>query len=85
MNPRRAVTVAVLALVVAVLCAAARAASPPKHHPRRPVQVVKVVKERGFSWRDAGIGAAATGLVIALVAGGVLLLARAQPPRTRVK
>lgn len=50
------------------------------------MQVVKIVKERGFSWRDAGIGAAAAGLGVALVAGGgLLVLARVQRPRTTTK
>jgi hypothetical protein len=45
------------------------------------LQIVKVVKKQGFSWRDAGIGAAAAGLGVAVVAAGGLLLMRPQRPR----
>jgi hypothetical protein len=72
----------VLALLVAF---PAGAEAPPRHHVRRPVQVVKVVNRRSFSWRDAGIGATAAGLGIAVVSGSGLLLARVHRPRTSIK
>jgi hypothetical protein len=73
-------------LVLALLVASPAAADvPPRHHLRRPVQVVKVVNRRSFSWRDAGIGAAAAGLGIAVASGGGLLLSRVHRPRTSIK
>jgi hypothetical protein len=82
MHPRWAVVVAVLALFVVALSAPALSRVPPSHPPRRPIQVTKVVKERGFSWRDAGIGAAAAGLGVSAVAAGGLFFIRTQRPRT---
>jgi hypothetical protein len=84
MNPPRAVVIAVLALLLALTCRPADIRGQRKHQPRRPAQVVKVVKQRGFSWRDAGIGAAAVGFGVSVVAGG-LLLVRAQRPRATTK
>jgi hypothetical protein len=78
MRPRLAVVTAALVLLVAALSAPTQADLPRKHEPHRPVQIVKVVRKRGFSWRDAGIGAAATGLGIAAVAAGGLLLVRTE-------
>ena len=69
--------IAALAFFFAALSQTARAQLPPKPHPPRAVQVVRVVEDRGFSWRDAGIGAAAAGFGIAAVAGGSLLILRA--------
>jgi hypothetical protein len=76
-----------LALVATGLVLSAASSAPARADPRstrppgRPVQIVKVIGKRGFSWRDAGIGAAAAGLVVAAGAAGGLLLARA--PRGR--
>ena len=76
-----------LLFVVLVLLVAPPAGAdvPPRHYVRRPVQVVKVVNRRSFSWRDAGIGAAAAGLVIAVVSGGGLLLVQVHGSRTTSK
>jgi hypothetical protein len=68
-------------LSAASLCGPAHADLRPTRAPRRPVQIVKVVGKRGFSWRDAGIGAAAAGLVVAAGAAGGLLLLRTQQAR----
>lgn len=50
----------------------------PLHHPLSPVpvSVIKVVRPAGFHWDDAAIGAGVAGLVLALVAGLAMLLAR---------
>jgi hypothetical protein len=83
MAPRLSVVV-MLALSITVLCTPARAAAPQQRKPRRPVQIVKVVHQRGFSWRDAGIGAAAAGLTVTALTAGSLLVMRLQrpPPKT---
>jgi hypothetical protein len=78
MRLRSAATLAVMALLVGVLCTPARGRVPPQGRPRQPSQVVRVVKDRGFSWRDAGIGAAAAGIAVAVIAGGSLALLKAQ-------
>jgi hypothetical protein len=80
MKPRPAIVIVVLALLAMVLLAPASVGVRERREPRRPVQVVKVVKERGFSWRDAGIGAAAAGLGISVVASSGLLLMRIRRP-----
>ena len=76
MHRRVASAIAALALLGTILCGAGRAYPPQRGELRHPVQVVKVVKKRGFSWRDAGIGAATVGIGITVVAGVGLLLAR---------
>jgi hypothetical protein len=81
MGPLLLAFTAALVLLVAALSAPTRADLPRTYKPHRPVQIVKVVKKRGFNWRDAGIGAAAAGLAVAAVAAGGLLLTRAQRPR----
>jgi hypothetical protein len=81
MGPRLAAVTSTLVLLVAALSAPTQAGVPGTHKPHRPVQIVKVVKKRGFSWRDAGIGAAAAGLGVAAVAAGGLLLTRIERPR----
>ena len=69
-----------LALVATGLVLSAASSAPARADPRstrppgRPVQIVKVIGKRGFSWRDAGIGAAA-GFGAALVLSGSLALA----------
>jgi hypothetical protein len=82
MAPR--LSVVVMLALITVLSTPARAAVPQHRKPGRPVQIVKVVHERGFSWRDAGIGAAAAGLTITALTGGSLLVMRLQrpPPKT---
>ena len=70
-----------LVLSAVALYAPAHADPRSTRAPRRPVQIVKVVGKRGFSWRDAGIGAAAAGLVVAAGAAGGLLLVRTQRAR----
>ena len=81
----RAVALAVLVLLSLACSASARAQVLAKRPPRRPVQVVKVVEERGFSWRDAGIGAAAAGLCVSVIAAGGLVHVRAHQPRAPVE
>lgn len=78
---RQIVLVGVLAFVIGVLHVTLGASAPGRREPRRPVQVVRVVKDHGFSWRDAGIGAAAVGVSIAAIAGGSLVLLRGKRPR----
>jgi hypothetical protein len=85
MHRRAGSVIVVLTLLGAILCGAGRAYPPQKGGPRHPVQVVKVVKKRGFSWRDAGIGAATVGIGITVVAGVGLLLTRTHEPRTTSK
>jgi hypothetical protein len=81
MRPPLAVIVATLALLITVLCTAARAAVPQNPKPRPPAQIVKIVHEQGFRWRDAGIGAAVAGLsIVGLTAGSLLLLRLQRPP-----
>jgi len=80
MNRRTVVAAAILALLV-TLSAPARAYGLSKQHLRRPPQVVRVVKKRGFSWQDAGVGAAVVGLCVSMAAAGGLLLTRRQRPR----
>jgi hypothetical protein len=50
----------------------------PLHHPLSPapVSVVKVATPGGFDWADAAIGAAVSGIALALVAGLALLVTR---------
>jgi hypothetical protein len=50
----------------------------PLHHslPVTPVNVVTIVRPAGFEWADAAVGAAVSGLVIALVAGLTMVVAR---------
>jgi hypothetical protein len=83
MRPRLPVIVATLALLIAVSCTTARAAVPQDAKPRRPAQIVKVVHEQGFRWRDAGIGAAVAGLSVVGLTAGSLLLLRLQRPRPK--
>jgi hypothetical protein len=45
-------------------------------HDALPASVTKVGGPRGFDWRDAGIGAGVSGVMLALVAAVVLLLTR---------
>lgn len=80
MRIRPAVIIALLAFVVALLCPPSNGGTPRKQPPR-PAQVIKIVKQRGFSWRDAGIGAAAAGAGIAVITAAGLVLLRAQQPR----
>jgi hypothetical protein len=81
MRPRLAVVTAALTLLLAAASAPTHADPPATHEPHRPVQIVKVVKKQGFSWRDAGIGAAAAGFGVAVAAAGGLLLMRPERPR----
>jgi hypothetical protein len=48
------------------------------HRPQAaaPVSVVRVVRPGGFDWADAGIGAGAAGLALALVAAVATLVTR---------
>jgi hypothetical protein len=50
----------------------------PLQHPitSQPATVVKVVRPAGFDWADAGIGAGATGLALALLAALAVLVIR---------
>jgi hypothetical protein len=50
----------------------------PLHHSLSitPVNVVKIVRPAGFDWADAAVGAAVSGLALALVAGLTMLVAR---------
>ena len=47
-----------------------------------PVTVVKAVRPVGFDWGDAGIGAAAASLTLALVAATALLITRRHRDKT---
>ena len=84
MHRRTAVAVTILALLV-TLSAPAGAYGLSKQHLRRRPQVVKVVKKRGFSWQDAGVGAAVVGLGVSMAAAGGLLLTQRQRPRAPLK
>jgi hypothetical protein len=56
----------------------------PLHHSLSitPVNVVKIVRPAGFDWADAAVGAAASGLVVALVAAlAMLVTRRSRKPR----
>jgi hypothetical protein len=81
MRQRLTVVTVVFVLVAANASAPACAGSPPRHVPRRPVQIVRVVKSRGFSWHDAGIAAAVVGLAVAAVAATGLFVIRVRTPR----
>lgn len=67
------VVLAVLLSVAAALGQGAEASPPPD--PSRPSTVVVRVRDNGFDWADAGVGAAAT-LATTLLALGLVLALR---------
>jgi hypothetical protein len=76
MNVRAVIAITRLVVLTAALFVPSGSCVTRKGRPHRPVQVVKIVEERSFSWRDAGIGATGAGLGVSVVAGVGLLLTR---------
>lgn len=65
-----------IAAIAAVLAAAVGAQGPKPAEPSSPVVIE--VRDEGFHWEDAGVGAAAT-LAIATIAFGLALVVRQRP------
>jgi hypothetical protein len=66
---RRALALAVTTFAVAAPVASARPAVDPQTH-NMPMQPSVTVLDTGFDWGSAGIGAAATGGLVLVAAGG---------------
>ena len=65
----------VAALLLSFVAASSHAAPPPNPSSDRPSTVVVSVRDGGFQWADAGVGAAAT-LATTLLALGLVLALR---------
>ena len=71
--------VQVIAATVLLWTASAPAVAGDQAHEREPRTIVVEVRDRGFEWTDAGIGALATLGLVAAGTGAWLLVRRGRP------